>query len=172
MSLTPPTLIETNKLKTHPSNPRAIRKEKLEKLKKSITEDPEFMEHRALLVNPQMEVFAGNQRLRACIALGWDKVPCYVLDWDEDKQRRAMIKDNVSSGEWDWDILANEWDAAQLEELGMDVPVVHDEPADRDMSSDIAELYRVEVICTSEEEQEAAYNQITNLGYECRLLTL
>lgn len=121
MSLPPPILIETKRLKTHPSNPRYIRKEKLEDLKKSITEDPDFMEHRALLVNPQMEVFAGNQRLRACKALGWEQVPCYVLDWDEDKQRRWMIKDNGHHGEWDWDMLANEWDATELEQWGLDV---------------------------------------------------
>ena len=116
-----PTLIETNNLKIHPSNPRAIRNEKLEKLKKSITEDPELMNTRPLLVNQQMEVFAGNQRLRACIALGWKEVPCVVVNWDEAKQLRAMIKDNVSAGEWDWDMLANEWDATELEQWGLDV---------------------------------------------------
>mgnify|MGYP005990716539 CR=1 FL=1 len=122
MFLTPPILIETNKLKTHPSNPRFIRKEKLESLKRSITEDPDYMQHRALLVNPQMEVFAGNQRLRACIALGWKEVPCYVLDLDEEKQRRWMIKDNASAGEWDQDMLANDgWDAEQLQEWGVPI---------------------------------------------------
>jgi len=122
MFLTPPILIETNKLKTHPSNPRFIRKEKLESLKRSIIEDPDYMQHRALLVNPQMEVFAGNQRLRACIALGWKEVPCYVLDLDEEKQRRWMIKDNASSGEWDQDMLANDgWDAEQLKEWGVPI---------------------------------------------------
>lgn len=122
MFLTPPTLIETSKLKTHPSNPRYIRKDKLESLKRSITEDPDYMEHRALLVNPQMEVFAGNQRLRACQALGWEKVPCYVLDLDEEKQRRWMIKDNGHSGEWDQDMLANDgWDAEQLQEWGVPI---------------------------------------------------
>ncbi len=140
MYLTPPTLIETRKLKTHPSNPRYIRKDNLENLKKSITEDPDFMEHRALLVNPQMEVFAGNQRLRACQALGWEKVPCYVLDWDEDKQRRAMIKDNGHHGEWDMDILANgQHDPEQLQEWGVpidwDKPEPEDEPKDQSNAS-------------------------------------
>jgi len=122
MFLQPPILIETNKLKTHPSNPRFIRKEKLESLKRSIQEDPDYMQHRALLVNPQMEVFAGNQRLRACIALGWKEVPCYVLDLDEEKQRRWMIKDNASSGEWDHDMLANDgWDVEQLKEWGVPI---------------------------------------------------
>lgn len=131
-----PTLIETNKLKIHPSNPRAIRNEKLEKLKKSITEDPELMNTRPLLVNEQMEVFAGNQRLRACIALGWKDVPCVVVDWDEAKQRRAMIKDNVSAGEWDWDMLANEWDAELLTQWGMDVWLPEKEPDIDDLIAD------------------------------------
>jgi len=122
MFLTPPILIETNKLKTHPSNPRFIRKEKLESLKRSITEDPKLLTVRPLLVNPQMEVFAGNQRLRACIALEWEAIPCHVLDWTEEEQRRAMIKDNASSGEWDQDMLANDgWDAEELQEWGVPI---------------------------------------------------
>jgi DNA modification methylase len=122
MFLTPPTLIETSKLKTHPSNPRFIRKEKLESLKRSISEDPKLLTVRPLLVNPQMEVFAGNQRLRACIALEWEAIPCHVLDWTEEEQRRAMIKDNASSGEWDQDMLANDgWDAEQLQEWGVPI---------------------------------------------------
>lgn len=122
MFLTPPTLIETSKLKTHPNNPRYIRKEKLESLKKSISEDPKLLTVRPLLVNPQMEVFAGNQRLRACIALEWEAIPCHVLDWTEEEQRRAMIKDNASSGEWDQDMLANDgWDAEELKEWGVPI---------------------------------------------------
>ncbi len=122
MFLTPPILIETNKLKTHPNNPRYIRKEKLESLKKSISEDPKLLTVRPLLVNPQMEVFAGNQRLRACIALEWEAIPCHVLDWTEEEQRRAMIKDNASSGEWDQDMLANDgWDAEELKEWGVPI---------------------------------------------------
>ena len=131
MFLQPPILIETSKLRTHPSNPRYIRKDKLESLKRSITEDPDYMQHRALLVNPQMEVFAGNQRLRACQALGWEKVPCYVLDLDEEKQRRWMIKDNGHHGEWDTDILANgPHEPEQLQEWG--VPIDWDKPEPED----------------------------------------
>jgi hypothetical protein len=151
MFLQPPILIETNKLKTHPSNPRYIRKEKLESLKRSITEDPEFMSLRALLVTPQMEVFAGNQRLRACKALGWEKVPCYVLDYTEEKQRRAMIKDNGHAGEWDQDMLANDgWDEEQLKEWG--VPIDWDKPEAEEPSLD--ELL-------GEEKNKAATMKIT-----------
>ncbi len=124
-----PTNISTNKLRTSPSNPRAIRENKMEQLMRSISEDPELMQARPLIVNERMEVLAGNQRLRACVALGWAEVPCVVVDWDEQKQKRVMVKDNVSAGEWDWDTLANEWEAEELQEWGLDIPF-ESEPQD------------------------------------------
>ena len=71
----------------------------MEDLKRSIAEDPKMMTVRPLLVNPDMVVFAGNQRLRACIDLGWEAVPCSVCDWTEEEQERAMIKDNGHHGD-------------------------------------------------------------------------
>ena len=124
-----PTNISTNKLRTSPSNPRAIRENKMEQLMRSIAEDPELMQARPLIVNERMEVLAGNQRLRACVALGWAEVPCVVVDWDEQKQKRVMVKDNVSAGEWDWDTLANEWEPEELQEWGVDIPF-ESEPQD------------------------------------------
>lgn len=94
----------------------------MSQLVKSIQEDPELMEARPLIVNKNWEVIAGNQRLRACVELGWETVPCVVVDWDEEKQRRVMVKDNISAGEWDWDILANEWQAEELQEWGLEIP--------------------------------------------------
>jgi len=122
-------LIETSKLRTSPNNPRAIRENKMEQLMRSIAEDPELVHARPLIVNENYEVIAGNQRLRACVALGWKEVPCVVVNWDEAKQKRAMIKDNVSAGEWDWDLLANEWDAEELNEWGLEVPL-EEEPVE------------------------------------------
>lgn len=130
----PPTHIEPSKLRTSPSNPRAIRDNAMEKLMLSIAEDPELMEARPLIVNDRMEVLAGNQRLRACIALEWPTVPCVVVDWDEAKQRRAMIKDNVSAGEWDQDMLANEWEVEELKEMGLNLD--WDEPEETEGLTD------------------------------------
>jgi len=101
----------------------------MEQLMRSIAEDPELVHARPLIVNENYEVIAGNQRLRACVALGWKEVPCVVVNWDEAKQKRAMIKDNVSAGEWDWDLLANEWDAEELNEWGLEVPL-EEEPVE------------------------------------------
>ena len=108
----------------------------MEELKRSILEDPHMMGAKALWVNPQMVVFSGNQRLRACQALGWEKVPCIVLDWTEEEQERAMIKDNGHHGEWDTDILANgQHDPEKLQEWGVpsdwEKPEPEDEPKEQ-----------------------------------------
>lgn len=172
MSSPQPTLTAINKLKTNPSNPRAIRKDQLDKLVKSLREFPEMLEARPIVVDPDFVVLGGNMRLKAAQLAGLTEVPVYVASWEEAKHKEFIIKDNLAFGEWDWDMLANEWDAEELDDWGMILPVENDEPSDTDLSDKIEELYRVEVVCTSEEEQEAAYNQITNLGYACRLLTL
>jgi len=132
MYLTPPILIETSKLRTHPNNPRYIRENKMEHLMRSIAEDPKMMTVRPLLVNPDMVVFAGNQRLRACIALGWEAVPCSVCDWTEEEQERAMIKDNGHHGEFDTDMLANgKHDPEQLQEWGVFIDWDKPEPEEQ-----------------------------------------
>jgi len=69
-----------------------------------------------------MIVLGGNMRLKACIEAGMKDVPVIVADWSEEQQREFIIKDNVSGGEWDWDILANEWDAKQVADWGLDIP--------------------------------------------------
>ena len=172
MSSTQPTRIATSKLKTNPNNPRAIRKDQLDKLVKSLREFPEMLEARPIVVDPDFVVLGGNMRLKAAQLAGLTEVPVYVASWEEAKHKEFIIKDNLAFGEWDWDMLANEWDAEELGDWGMILPSQNDEPLETDLSDKIMELHRVEVVCTSEEEQEAAYNQITNLGYECRLLTL
>jgi DNA modification methylase len=64
-------------------------------------------------------------RLKAMREAGWKDVPIQVVDWGEDKQRQFIIKDNVSGGEWDWEMLANEWDTEELQEWGLDLPDFH-----------------------------------------------
>jgi DNA modification methylase len=81
---------------------------------------------RPIVVNADMVVLGGNMRLKAMKEAGWKEAPVEVVDWDEDKQRQFIIKDNVGFGEWDWDMIANEWDAEQLEEWGLDLPVFED----------------------------------------------
>ena len=112
-----------------PRNPRTIRKDKFRKLVKSIRELPEMTEARDLLVVPRGEgyvVIGGNMRLQAYRELGWKEVPCCILPHDtpSEKLRQMLIQDNNPFGDNDWDALANEWDAAELDDWGFD-----DEPA-------------------------------------------
>ena len=118
----PQTLIETSKLRTNPNNPRAIREDQLEKLVKSLREFPEMLEARPIVTNPDLVVLGGNMRLKAALLAGLEKVPVYVATWDEAKNKEFVIKDNVAFGEWDWETLANEWEAEELDEWGLCVP--------------------------------------------------
>lgn len=120
------TNIETNKLKTNPGNPRVIRKDKLKKLVQSLKDFPEMLEARPIVVDPDYMVLGGNMRLQAALQAGLTEVPVYIASWEEAKQKQFIIKDNVPFGEWDWDVLANEWEAEELTEWGLDVPVINE----------------------------------------------
>lgn len=121
-----------------PKNPRIIRDEKFSKLVNSIKEDPEMLELRELIVFPHEKEFVvvcGNMRLRAMMDLGYKDAPCKVLGGDTsiEKLKAYTIKDNVGFGEHDWDALANEWDAGQVAEWGVDLPKMPDfEPVPMD----------------------------------------
>ena len=110
-----------SELQENPNNPRIIKDDKFQKLVTSIKEFPEMLEARPIVVNPENIVLGGNMRLKACKAAGLKEAPVYVASWEESKANEFIVKDNVGFGEWDWDILANEWDATQLEEWGLDV---------------------------------------------------
>jgi DNA modification methylase len=114
--------VKINQIKSNPNNPRLIKDDKFYKLVKSLEEDPDFCNVRPVVVNKDMIVLGGNMRLKAAKELGWKEIPCEIVDWSEEKQRAFTIKDNVGYGEWDWEMLANEWDAEQLNEWGLDVP--------------------------------------------------
>ena len=81
-----------------------------------------MMPVRPIVVNKEMVVLGGNMRLKAMQEAGLEKVWVEVVDWSEEKQREFIIKDNVGFGEWDWDELANTWDAEELNEWGLDTP--------------------------------------------------
>lgn len=108
-----------------PKNPRFIRDNQFEKLKKSIEDFPEMLQYRELIVYPlngKFVVVAGNMRLRAGQELGFTEFPCKVLPKETTVERlkEITIKDNNSFGEWDFDDLANEWDKEQLSEWGVE----------------------------------------------------
>lgn len=115
--------VKISEVKPNPNNPRLIKDDKFAKLVDSLRNFPEMAEVRPIVVNTDMIILGGNMRFRAMKEAGWKTVPVQVVDWPEDKQREFIIKDNVSGGEWDWEMLANEWEAEQLNDWGVEVPV-------------------------------------------------
>jgi len=109
-----------NKIKSNPNNPRVIKDDKFKKLVQSLKDLPEMAQVRPIVVNQDMIVLGGNMRLKAMKEAGWKEAPVAIVDWDEEKQRQFIIKDNVSFGEWDWDVLANEWDVSKLNNWALD----------------------------------------------------
>jgi hypothetical protein len=104
-------------------------------------------------------------------------VPIVISDnLTPEQQAEFIIKDNVGFGEWDWDILANEWDEELLQEWGLDLPFdntpVLEAEDDKDLSDKIQSAFRIEIELENEEEQEKMYNQLITDGYKCRILTL
>jgi DNA modification methylase len=115
--------VKLSEIKNNPNNPRILKDDKFAKLVKSIKEFPKMLEIRPIVVNSDMIVLGGNMRLKACKEAGLKEVPIVLADdLTEDEQKQFIIKDNVGFGEWDWEMLANEWEADLLEEWGLDVP--------------------------------------------------
>jgi len=116
-------LVKLSEIKSNPNNPRIIKDDKFRKLVKSIQEFPKMLEIRPVVVNADMIVLGGNMRLKACKEAGLKEVPViFAHDLTEEEQKQFIIKDNVGFGEWDWDMIANEWDSEELEEWGFDIP--------------------------------------------------
>lgn len=114
--------VKISQVKNNPNNPRLIKDDKFEKLVKSIKSFPEMLEKRPIVVDEEMVVLGGNMRLRASQEAGLKEVWIDVAEgWTEEQKAEFIIKDNVGFGEWDWDVLANEWDNEKLNEWGLDV---------------------------------------------------
>lgn len=116
-------IVNIKEVKPNPNNPRIIKDDKFKKLVNSILEFPKMLEIRPIVVNDDMIVLGGNMRLKACKEAGLKEVPIIMAsDLTEDEQKQFIIKDNVSGGEWDWDMLANEWNVEELDAWGLDIP--------------------------------------------------
>ena len=116
--------VKINAIKTNPKNPRLIKDDKFKKLVKSIQEFPQMLELRPIVVDENNIILGGNMRYKACIEAGLKEI--YILkaeDLTEQQKDEFIVKDNVGFGEWDWDILANEWDTEKLQDWGLDLPI-------------------------------------------------
>lgn len=115
-------------LQPNPDNPRTISKEAFEQLKDKIKRNPDGLTANKI-VHKDGIIIAGNQRYRAITDLGlkhddnWFKD---VSDWTDEQIREYLITSNVSDGQWDWDLLANEYEVEELEAWGLDLPHTQD----------------------------------------------
>jgi ParB-like chromosome segregation protein Spo0J len=115
--------VPINTVKANPNNPRIIKDDKFAKLVKSITDFPQMLNLRPIVVNDDMVVLGGNMRLKACKEAGLKEIPIIkASELTEQQQKEFIVKDNVGYGEWDWNDLANNWDAEQLIDWGLDIP--------------------------------------------------
>jgi hypothetical protein len=115
-------ILKISEIKLNPENPRFIKDDKFKKLVNSIKEFPEMLKIRPIVVNSEMVILGGNMRFKACKEAGLKEIPVIVAkDLTIDQQREFLIKDNVSGGEWDWNLL-NEWDKDELNAWGLDLP--------------------------------------------------
>lgn len=130
-----------------PKNPRYLKGEEHDKLKKSLKDSPELLQYKPLMVyaaeGGKFVVICGNMRLRICQELhnegveGFDALPCFVLNKDVSiaKIKEYAIKDNVQAGNWDWDELANgDWEVDDLQDRGVDCSFLTDTEPVKEMS--------------------------------------
>jgi ParB-like chromosome segregation protein Spo0J len=110
-------------IKSNPNNPRIIKDHKFKQLVKSIQDFPQMLELRPIVIDENNIVLGGNMRLKACLEAGLTDVPViHANNLTEEQKKEFIIKDNISFGEHDWDILANEWNIIELDEWGLDIP--------------------------------------------------
>ena len=117
-------LVKISELKPNPSNPRTIKDNKFKQLVKSIIEFPQMLQLRPIVVDENMIILGGNMRYNASKEAGLKEV--YIIkaeDLTEQQKAEFIIKDNVGFGEWDWDMLANEWNTDDLQDWGLDLPL-------------------------------------------------
>jgi len=128
--------VKISEVKVNPNNPRLIKDDKFKKLVQSVKDFPEMLNIRPIVVNKDMIILGGNMRFKACKEAGLKEVPIIITDLTEEQQKEFLIKDNVSGGEWDWDILANEWNVEEITSWGLDLPIFDLEPSYDDLIGD------------------------------------
>ena len=158
-------VVPINDIKANTNNPRLIKDEKFAKLVKSIKEFPEMLELRPIVVNDDMIVLGGNMRLKACKEAGLKQVPVIkASSLTPEQQKEFIIKDNVGFGEWGWELIANEWDAEQVTDWGLDIPDFMTLPSDDELiGEDKNKPPVMKITFESPEQLQQAENDIIEL---------
>lgn len=172
--------MKLTKIKLNPTNPRIIKDDKFKKLVQSLKEFPEMIEKRPMVcvtdVDGKIYPLGGNMRLRAIQELEYKEIPdTWVMmadDWTEEKRKEFVIKDNVGFGEWDWNDLANNWDAEKLEEWGLDIPQFENKEYEEIEESgyDSTQHWFLNISFDNEEDCQIWYNKLIEEGLICKII--
>lgn len=120
-------MIKLSEIKPNPNNPRSIKKDKFEKLKASIQKFPKMLEIRPIVIDENNISLGGNMRLKALQELGFEEIPETWIrkeaNLTDEEKRQFIIKDNIGYGEWEWEMIAAQWDIEEVKDWGLDVPM-------------------------------------------------
>jgi hypothetical protein len=157
----------------NPNNPRTIKDAKFKKLVKSIKEFPEMLEVRPIVVDDDMVVLGGNMRTKACISAGLTEVPIIKFsNLSEEKKKEFIVKDNVGYGEWDFDLLLEDWDKDVLLDWGMDIPSMIDKSEEGDdikVEKSLQVLPKKEYIIIYAPEDSLEWEELKSI-FKCKLV--
>jgi hypothetical protein len=171
-------MIKLSKIKPNPDNPRLIRDEKFARLVENIRQHSELMPLRPIVIdswdNPV--ILGGNMRFRAIKELGYKEIPeTWVKTADqlsEADKKAFIVLDNVSFGEWNDEMLANQWDTDELRFWGVDIPkFVNQENEDEPFEeSGFDKQWFVNIRCDNEKHAQRLYERFINEGLEVKIV--
>jgi len=142
-------------LKKLANNPRTISADDFERLKQSIKNNPDYFMARPIILSDrtgELVIIGGNQRYEAAKSLGIESVPTFLLSGlTEQREREIIIRDNVNNGEFDWSMIANEWDTNELRDWGVELPAFDDEIDAPDISPDKPDQNTITIYATNEQ---------------------
>lgn len=164
--------IDIKKIKLNSKNPRIIKDDKFNKLVKSIQDFPQMLEIRPVVVNDDMVIIGGNMRYRAAIEAGFKKIPVIkAVGLTEAQQDEFIVKDNVGFGEWDFDLLANEFNSELLDDWGVDIPIFkNDEDDIMDKQPDTSISWFINIRCNGEQDAQALYDRLIKEGLDVKIV--
>ncbi|QDP49363.1 MAG: hypothetical protein GOVbin2669_32 [Prokaryotic dsDNA virus sp.] len=153
--------VKINKLKPNIANPRNIKNAKFKQLVQSIKDFPEMLEIRPIVVNSDMLILGGNMRHKAAIEAGLTEIPIKIANnITKEQEQEFIIKDNVGFGEWEWDLLANEWSSYELKDWGLDVWQNEDDIADIEEITTFSESVNFIIKCEDQKQLEELQSKL------------
>jgi ParB-like chromosome segregation protein Spo0J len=163
--------VKISEIKPNPKNPRLIKDEKFKKLVKSIKDFPQMLELRPIVVDENNIILGGNMRFKALKEAGYTEVSIVRANDLTDVQKdEFIVKDNVGFGEWDWDVLANEWNAEKLDEWGLDVPIFKEHEEIEPSGYDLTQKWFLNIEFENEQDCEKWYNSLIEEGLICKIV--